>query len=119
LLFVSCFCVANDSKENYSSEAIEIMKNIKCPICNGQSIYDSNNEISKKMRSLVLSNLNQGKNKIEIEEFFVNNFGNDIIIDNSVKYRYALYIIPLIMTKIIFTVLAYKFYRWKRKNAKI
>jgi len=74
------------------------MRNIKCPICNGQSIYDSNNEVSFAMRDIVAALYTQHKTKAEIESYFKKNFGNDIILNNSESYIYMLYILPLVLS---------------------
>ena len=84
--------------EIYSEESIGIMRNIKCPICNGQSIYDSNNEISKEMRKMVVQLVNQHKSTKEINKLFKEKFGNDIIINRTEpSIIYVIYLIPLIM----------------------
>ena len=84
--------------DKYSKESIAIMRNIKCPICNGQSIYDSNNEFSKQMREVTVKLFQQNKGQQEIENFFIKEFGRDIIINNrEPKVLYILYTAPIIL----------------------
>ena len=95
LLIISLIFSFSNLSFAYSHEEIAIMRNIKCPICNGQSIYDSNNAISKQMRDKVASLYAEHKSSPEIESYFRNYFGDDIIMNHSGRYLYLLYIIPL------------------------
>lgn len=118
LLLILIFFHTSSSTENlYSAEEVEIMRNIKCPVCNGQSIYDSNNDLSKKMRELVVKLSKEGKSKIQIEEEFVMSFGPGIVIDNSINMVYLLYVVPLLALKIIFFFLIKRFF-WHKKELK-
>lgn len=92
----SCFA------HQYSKQEEEVMKNIRCPICNGQSIYDSNNEISLEMRKIVVSLSAQHKSPAEIETIFKEKFGSEIIINQQGPRNYVLYLIPLLVGLSIF-----------------
>jgi cytochrome c-type biogenesis protein CcmH len=105
IIFLPILCWA----DNYSKEEVEIMRNIKCPVCNGQSIYDSNNEVSMQMRKIVTSLIVQHKNKIEIEEFFQSEFGDEIIL-NSKKSNIllAIYLLPLFIMLLFIWMFLFK-----------
>jgi len=92
------------------------MQNIRCPVCSGQSIYDSNNEVSFKMRNIVTQMFAQHKSSSEIEAVFREKFGDDIIIDRVDKYHYSLYLVPIITSLLI--ALGWIVTRIYRKNSR-
>ena len=60
LIFIF-FAIAN--AENYKVN--EISKNLRCLICQGQSVYDSNSEFALSVKSLILQKLNSHNYKLE------------------------------------------------------
>ena len=45
---------------------IKISKNLRCVICQGQSIYDSNSDFALSVKTLVSEKLESGKNEKDI-----------------------------------------------------
>ena len=50
-----------------------------CPLCAGQTIEQSQSELSAQMRALVLEKLKQGQTKEEILQFFVERYGEAVL----------------------------------------
>jgi cytochrome c-type biogenesis protein CcmH len=112
-LFIFLFCCNAIFAHQYSEQEIGVMKNIRCPICNGQSIYDSNNEISLELRKIVVELCSQHKSSTEIEEIFVEKFGPDILVNKPHSINYLLYAIPLVALVIISLALVRKYIKHK------
>jgi cytochrome c-type biogenesis protein CcmH len=108
-ILILFFC-ATSYGHQYSATEIAAMQNIRCPICNGQSIYDSNNIISQEMRNMVVHLYGQNKSQSAIEKAFEEKFGPDILIDQSKKQVSFLYIAPLL---ILFVLLLRVFFKYK------
>ena len=53
-------------KENLSDDIIEISKELKCLVCDGQNIFESNSNFSKDIKMYIKKELNDGKKKEEI-----------------------------------------------------
>ena len=49
---------------------IEITKNLRCLICQGQSVYDSDSEFANSVKTLVDKKLEDGLSEEEIYEYF-------------------------------------------------
>ena len=66
---------------NYALEqtAKNIFKEVRCTVCNGQSINDSNADIARDMRQLIREKLINGQSKKAIEQFLVERFGHHIL----------------------------------------
>ena len=75
-----------------------ITKNLRCLICQGQSIYDSDSEFANSIKVLVGKKLNEGFNESEIYSFFKNKYGNWILYDPALnKNTYILWFLPLLI----------------------
>ena len=57
----------------------EIFKNIRCLICQGQSISDSNSEFAQTIKLVVRDQINSGKSEEEIYVFLTEKYGDWII----------------------------------------
>ena len=75
-----------------------ISKNLRCLICQGQSVYDSQSEFSLSMKILIDKKLKEGKSEKEIYEFFKAKYGNWIVYEPEFSiYTFFLWGIPLIL----------------------
>jgi cytochrome c-type biogenesis protein CcmH/NrfF len=72
LVFTASFALAGD-REN------KLYHRIKCPVCYGQSIAESDTEISKILRQEVKVMIDSGVSDEEILELLRNSYGNDIV----------------------------------------
>ena len=67
LLVFFCFISNNlSSSEKYTDLENKIFKNLRCLICQGQSIYDSQSDFSESMKIVVRKNLQEGMSEKEI-----------------------------------------------------
>jgi cytochrome c-type biogenesis protein CcmH len=55
---------------------IKITKNLRCLICQGQSVYDSDSEFANSMKVLVDKKLNEGFSEKQIYDFLKKNMEN-------------------------------------------
>ena len=60
----------NNLYANENSERNEITKNLRCLICQGQSVYDSDSDFANSMKILVDKKLDEGLSDKEIYDFF-------------------------------------------------
>ena len=65
-----------------SNEDIQnkITKNLRCLICQGQSVYDSDSEFANSLKILVKKKLNDGLSEKQIYEYFKDNIPDVIIL---------------------------------------
>ena len=52
----------------------KITKNLRCLICQGQSVYDSDSEFANSLKLLVKKKLDEGMNEKQIYEFLKNKY---------------------------------------------
>ena len=76
----------------------KITKNLRCLICQGQSIYDSDSQFAISLKILVKKKLNEGLSEKEIYEYFENKYGEWILYDPKFnKNTYFLWLLPILM----------------------
>ena len=89
---------ANNLHAQSSDQVNKISKNLRCLICQGQSVYDSQSDFAISMRTLIQKKIDEGKNESEIYEFLKNKYGEWIIYDPEInKNTFLLWLIPLIL----------------------
>ena len=76
----------------------KITKNLRCLICQGQSVYDSDSEFANSMKTLVDKKLDEGLSEDQIYEYFKNKYGEWILYDPQLnKNTYILWLLPLFL----------------------
>ena len=61
------------------AEALSIDRMLMCPVCPAETIDQAQVEVSRQMRQVVREMLSQGSSRDEILDFFVGNYGADIL----------------------------------------
>ena len=85
---------ANENKINIDN----ISKNLRCLICQGQSIYDSQSEFALSMKKLIKNKISNGASEEEVYSFLKQKYGEWIVYDPEVnKNTILLWGIPLIL----------------------
>jgi len=89
--------------------ARNISKNIRCMVCQNQSIDDSSAPLAKDLRILIRDQIKKGKKDKEIYKFLTDRYGDFILLKPPLKLStLALWILPFIFLSIgIFIVFSY------------
>jgi len=83
--------------ENKNLET-KITKNLRCLICQGQSVYDSDSEFANSLKFLVKQKLDDGYEEKEIYDFLINKYGEWILYKPKFnKNTYFLWLLPILM----------------------
>jgi len=83
---------------NNSLTVDKISKNLRCLICQGQSVYDSQSDFALSMKTLIKNKLQEGKSEKQIYDYLKNQYGEWIVYDPEFnKKNLILWIFPLIL----------------------
>jgi len=86
------------SDEKNNDLKSKILKNIRCLICQGQSVYDSESEFASSIKLIVDRKINKGLKEKEIYQFLRQRYGDWIIYDPKLeKNTYILWLLPLLL----------------------
>ena len=99
LFFIIFFIFSfNHLEANTDDMKIKITKNLRCLICQGQSVYDSDSEFANSMKVLVDKKLNEGFSEKQIYDFFKEKYGEWILYDPELnKNTYILWLLPILI----------------------
>ena len=94
-LFTGVSNLKSDENDKLKSK---ILKNIRCLICQGQSVYDSESDFALSIKLVVDKKINEGSSEEQIYEFLRKKYGNWIIFDPKLdKNTYILWLLPLLL----------------------
>ena len=96
LLFFTFFNLNNVFGEN--TKVDEISKNLRCLICQGQSVYDSQSEFALSVKTLILNKLESGNSEKDIYDFLKSKYGDWIVYEPEFNnYTILLWILPIFL----------------------
>ena len=98
IIFLSIGFSQSKSDEKSDKMKSKILKNIRCLICQGQSVYDSESDFASSIKLIVDKKINEGSNEDQIYEFLRKKYGDWIIYDPKLnKNTYILWLLPLLL----------------------
>ena len=99
-LFFTIFLIFFFNQLEASNNDIKskITKNLRCLVCQGQSVYDSDSEFAISMKILVNQKLEDGFSERQIYDFFSEKYGEWILYDPELnKNTYILWLLPILI----------------------
>jgi cytochrome c-type biogenesis protein CcmH len=101
-LFLVIFILLNFSEsksdEEFDKVKNKILKNVRCLICQGQSVYDSESEFASSIKLVVSNKINDGLSEEQIYEFLKEKYGQWILYDPEMsKNTYILWLLPMLL----------------------
>jgi cytochrome c-type biogenesis protein CcmH len=94
-LFIFSFNGLMANNEDMNSK---ITKNLRCLICQGQSVYDSDSEFALSIKTIVDKKLEEGFSENQIYDFFKEKYGDWILYDPELnKNTYILWLLPILI----------------------
>ena len=95
-LTTSFFELKSDEANNILKN--KILKNIRCLICQGQSVYDSESEFASSIKLIVDRKINEGLEEKQIYQFLREKYGDWVIFDPKLNVNtYILWLLPLLL----------------------
>ena len=76
----------------------KIAKNLRCLICQGQSVYDSDSEFAISLKLLIKNKIQEGMSEEQIYSFLKTKYGEWILYDPVFnRNTYFLWLLPLLI----------------------
>ena len=92
-LFFGNVCFGN----SINDQTDQITKNLRCLVCQGQSVYESNSDFAVDVKKLVKKKIKENKSDKEIYNFLKSKYGEVILYKPEINLKnIALWILPLI-----------------------
>ena len=95
ILFLFSANLSNAQEKDLQNK---ITKNLRCLICQGQSVYDSDSDFANSVKLLVEKKLDEGQNEKQIYEYLKIKYGEWILYDPKFdKNTYFLWLLPILL----------------------
>ena len=98
IIIIYIFLFSSSYTEENNLKLIEIYKNLRCLICQGQSIADSNSDFASTIKFVVQDQIEEGKSEEEIYDFLISKYGEWIVYQPTfTKNNFLLWAIPYLL----------------------
>ena len=98
IIFLSINLSQLKSDEKNDELKNKILKNIRCLICQGQSVYDSESDFASSIKLIVNKKIKEGMSEDLIYKFLREKYGDWVIYDPELnKNTYVLWLLPLLL----------------------
>ena len=97
-IIILLFFIYSPLKADQEKLQNKISKNLRCLICQGQSVYDSDSEFAISLKLVIENKTKEGLSEDQIYDFLTEKYGEWILYDPKFsKNTYLLWILPLLI----------------------
>ena len=115
IIFIfTCLSFKNTAISSSFSEeqTVNITKNLRCLICQGQTIHESNSDFAESMKKYIKSELENGKTNDEVFSSLIEKYGQWIVYDPGIsRNTLLLWALPLLLFLIGGVIIVRKIFR--------
>jgi cytochrome c-type biogenesis protein CcmH len=114
ILILTCLSFKNTAVSSSFSEeqTVNITKNLRCLICQGQTIHESNSDFAESMKKYIKSELENGKTNDEVFSSLIEKYGQWIVYDPGIsRNTLLLWALPLLLFLIGGVIIVKKIFR--------
>ncbi len=113
LFFLASATVVTAS-DTVEDRITDVSAELMCPVCEGQSVAESNAQLARDMRALIKTKLQEGESKEEILNYFISKYGETILASPPKKgIGIILWLLPLLSVLIGAVVILRTIYSYK------
>ena len=96
-LSLALFLAFQADGDTIEDQVAEISGELMCPVCEGQSVAESNAQLARDMRAVIKTKLLEGNTKEEIMDYFVSSYGETILASPPPKgFSVILWLLPVL-----------------------
>jgi cytochrome c-type biogenesis protein CcmH len=90
-----------------------LSRTVKCPVCSGESVAESNAPASQEIRRQIAEQVQQGQSDDEIRSFYAAKYGQAVLLTPSASgVNVLVWILPVVALAIGIAALVIVFRRW-------
>lgn len=75
----STLLIIKPRQETLDQRVQNVASQLKCPVCQGESVADSQATIAQQMREVIREQLQSGKSEQEVVQYFIRSYGDQIV----------------------------------------
>lgn len=107
------------SADTLEDQIAEISGELMCPVCEGQSVAESNAQLARDMRAVIKAKLLEGRSKEEIVDYFVSSYGETILASPPPRgFSVILWLLPVLSVLIGGAIILRAIYSYRVEEKK-
>jgi cytochrome c-type biogenesis protein CcmH len=75
----STLLIIKPKQETLDQRVQNVASQLKCPVCQGESVADSQATIAQQMRQVIRQQLQSGKSEQDVVQYFIRSYGDQIV----------------------------------------
>ena len=92
------FSLTANAEDSNNKLINKISKNIRCLVCQGQSIYDSQSDFAISLKLMINKKIEEGYTEEQIYDYLINQYGEWILYDPKFnKNTFFLWLLPILV----------------------
>ena len=115
-LLLTPLVFSNENKNELEAEFRNLSSELRCMVCQNQSLLDSDSELAKDLKMLIYEKLKNGESKEEIKKFLVDRYGEFILFKPLLNQTNFLLWIAPILSFLIIALIGFKKTRINNKK---
>ncbi len=94
----SAMLLVSPQQPTLDQRVADVASQLKCPICQGESVQDSSSELAQQMRGVIRQQLQSGKSEQQVIQYFVDRYGEQIVlVPRRQGFTLLAWLVPLIL----------------------
>lgn len=105
--------IGSTGPKSNQDRVFAIAQTIKCPVCQGETVADSNADISRAIRVEIAKRVEQGETDDEIRQYVAQNYQEAVLLTpTSSGVTGLVWVLPVVALILALAGLVYAFRRW-------
>ena len=114
IVYIFFFTSVQSSEDQ--TKLLKVYKNLRCLVCQGQSIADSNSDFAATIKLVVQDQFSEGKSEDDVYKFLTSKYGEWIVYQPTFnKKNFLLWVLPYV-TLIFGAVIIFFLVRKTKRN---
>ena len=115
--FILLFLIFSINLAHSENKIYDISNELMCPVCQGQTVAESNSQLALSMKEVIKIKVSEGKTKKEILDYFISQYGETILAKPPIKgLNLILWIFPPIILILSLVFWIFNVRNNKKKN---
>jgi cytochrome c-type biogenesis protein CcmH len=108
----------DDGPPRSTEERVEaIAKTLKCPVCDGQSVADSDSAASRAIRTEIVRLVEEGRSPDEVRDAISASFGDDVQLTPPASgFAGLVWVLPVVVLVVALVAVGTALARWRRRE---
>lgn len=113
----SSMLIAKPPQRTLDQQVYDVASQLKCPVCQNESVADSSVAIAEQMRQVIRQQLQSGKSEQQVLQFFAAHYGNQILLTPPQQgFNLLAWLMPVAMLLIGLALVSFVARGWRAQG---